>query len=171
MATSQSQIQEGTALQISGVVGADYAWSVEGLTNNAGRVSAQIDLGADPRDPYLQWWAEAQWQATPTQYKTLDIYAAIALNGFASDVAGDVGTSDAALGDVDQLRQFGVSMIGQIVVEDAGTTVMRSGGWFFYPYRYLSLIAYNNNTGATLNATDSNFDFQLVPFNFQGQAT
>ena len=48
-------IADGTILQINGEAGADYAWSVEGLADAAGRVSAQVDLGAAPREYIYQW--------------------------------------------------------------------------------------------------------------------
>ena len=53
---SKLYIANETALLINGESGADYAWSMEGVTNTAGRVSAQIDLGAVSR-AFLSWMA------------------------------------------------------------------------------------------------------------------
>ena len=168
MATSQAQLNPSTALQVNGEAGADIAWSVEGLTNGNGRVAAQHDLGSGARNFQFAWTAEVQWQATPTQYGSLDFYVAGAPDDTAADVDGDVGTSDAALGDADQLRNL--VYIGSVVAEEADTTVMRASGMFTHYTRYLSLVCYNDG-GATINATDSNFTFKLIPFNIQGQAT
>jgi len=108
-------------------------------------------------------------QATPTQYSAISIFAAWAPDGDSTMITGDVGASDAALGDVDQLRNL--MPIGQIVIEEADTTKMVGGGHFFFPYRYLTLVGFNNATGATINATDSNFQFLLRAYNWQSQAT
>jgi hypothetical protein len=169
MATSQAQINVGTGLKINGEAGADYALSMEGLANNAGRVSAQIDLGASPRDALIMWHAELLMQATPTQYTGIDFYAAAAYDADASMVWGDVGVADAALGDVDQLRNL--LHIGSVIIEEAGTTKMVHGGVFDWPHRYISIVGHNNATGATINATDSLFLFFIQPYNWQGQAT
>jgi hypothetical protein len=169
MATSQAQLQEGTQLKFNGEAGADVAFSMENIATGAGRVSAQYDLTAAPRDWQFQWAAELLMQATPTQYKTIDFYAAGAPGFDNTMIMGDVGVSDAALGDVDQLRNL--FFLGSVVIEEADTTKMVGGGWFEWPFRYISIVGYNNGTGAAINATDSSFLFYLIPYNIQGQAT
>ena len=72
------KLNKGTQLLISGASGADYAWSVEGITSGSGRVSAQIDLGSLPRCGEYEWSCEVQFQATPTQGKGLALYRAAA---------------------------------------------------------------------------------------------
>lgn len=166
--TQQIQINRSAALKINGEAGADHAWSMEGVTDTTGRVSAQIDLGADPRNFQFDWTAELLMQATPTQYKTINFYIATAPDNDASMVTGDIGVSDAALGDVDQLKNL--KPIGRIVIEDANTTKMTGSGRFICTERYLTIVGYND-TGATINATDSNFIFNLIGYNLQGQAT
>lgn len=164
---NENYINNGTALLINGEVGANYAWSVEGLANAAGRVSAQIDLGAVPR-PYLYAWScECQWQATPNQYGTLDLWVAGAPDNDATQIDGDVGNADAALGDVDMRRNL--RLIGQVTSENAAASeICVARGVFEFFDRYLSLIAYND-AGATINATDTNFVFRLTPKYNQGQ--
>ena len=169
MATSKAQINVGTALKFNGEAGADVAFSMEGIATTAGRVSAQKDLGASPRDYLFTWYAELLMQATPTQYTTIDFYAAGAPDNDSTMISGDVGATDAALGDVDQLRNL--LHIGSVVIEDAGTTKMVGMGTFEWTSRYISIIGHNNGTGATVNATDSNFIFNLQPYDIQGQAT
>ena len=108
-----SYVNNGTALLINGEVGADYAFSVEGLTNAAGRVSAQITLAAAPRPLEYSWSCEVQFQATPTQGGTLDLYIATAPDSDSTQIDGDVGASDAALADVDM--RFNLKYIGSVV--------------------------------------------------------
>lgn len=164
---NEAYIANGTALLINGEVGADYAFSVEGLTNAAGRVSAQINLGAAPRAYIYSWSCEVQFQATPTQYATLDLYIAGAPDGDSTQIDGDVGASDAALGDVD-MRQ-NLRFIGSVVSENAAASekCVASGSFVHYD-RYLTIVAYNDS-GATVNATDSNFRFDITPKAIQGQ--
>lgn len=168
MATSQAQINVGTAKKVNGEAGADVAFSIEGVADGAGRVSTQIDWGASPRDGLYMWHAEVLMQATPTQYGTLDFYIAPAYDGDSTMIWGDVGATDAALGDVDQLRNL--MFIGSLVIEEADTSKMVGGGMFEAPYRYFSIVM-DNNAGATTNATDSNCLFFIQPYNWQGQAT
>jgi hypothetical protein len=164
---NESYITGGTVLSINGEVGADYAFSMEGVTNAAGRVSAQIDLGAVPRESIYAWSAEAQMQATPTQYKTIDLYIAKAPDHDSTQIDGDVGASDAALGDVDM--RSNLQFIGSLSSENAAASEKMVGSGVFSTYdRYLTIVGYND-TGATVNATDSNFQFKLTPKAFQGQ--
>lgn len=157
----------GTSLLFNGEAGADIAISVEGLANNAGRVSAQRDWGAAPRPFMYRWSCELQLQATPTQYDTVDLYIAQAIEGDNTQIDGDVGTTDAALGDADQLRNL--KYIGSVVSENAAASeVLVASGEFESYARYWSLVVFNN-TGATVNATDSNFRFDVQPMYMQGQ--
>ena len=163
MADLKLDLDTGNIIKVNGEVGADHAWSVEGLANNAARVSIQIDLGVAPRAERFYWMCEAIWDATPVQNTTLDLYKAGALDTDNTLVAGGVGVADAALGSVDQLSQLGPPF-GFVVVETADSTVMRAEGVFTHVSRYLSLIAHNNGVGATLSAVDSDFKFFLMPY-------
>lgn len=167
MATGDAWISTGTALLISGASGAAYAWSVEGLTNGAGRVSAQIDLGAAPRAGLYKWSCEVQFQATPTQGKGLELYKAGAPDGDATQIDGDIGSTDAALGDVDMRRNL--QQFGYVTSENAAASeACVTSGVFEHADRYLSLVAYDDS-GASVNGTDTNFVFTLQPFSWQGQ--
>jgi len=160
-------INRGTSLLINGEVGADYAWSMEGVANAAGGVSAQIDLGAAPRPFKFSWSCEVQWQATPTQGGVLELYIAGAPDADATQIDGDIGNADAALSDVDMRRNL--RAIGVVVSENAtASEVCVASGVFEHYDRYISLAGYNG-AGSAINATDSNFRFNLVPIYYQGQ--
>jgi len=158
---NESYIGKGTAKLINGEAGADVAFSVEGIGNGTGRVSAQIDLGVAPRAYMYTWSCEVQFQATPTQGAGLELYVAGAPDGDATQIDGDIGNADAALGDVDMRRNL--KFIGFVVSENAAASekCVKSGIFEHYD-RYLSIVAYNAS-GATVNATDSNFRFDLQP--------
>lgn len=166
--TSKAQVLTGTALKVNGEAGADISFSMEGVATGAGRLSTQHDLGASPRDFEFDWTAEALLQATPTQYGTIDFYISVAPDNDSTMIPGDIGATDAALGDVDQLRNL--QHIGSIVIEEADTTKMVGFGSFRCTGRYLTIVGFNNS-GATVNATDSNFIFNLIPKVIQAQAT
>lgn len=164
---NEAYIKTGTALLISGAAGADYAWSVEGIANGAGRVSAQIDLGVSPRPGLYKWSCECQFQATPTQGLGLELYRASAPDGDSTQIDGDIGASDAALGDIDMRRNL--KAFGFVVSENAAASeACITSGVFEHADRYLSLVAYNSS-GASINATDTNFVFTLQPYSWQGQ--
>ena len=164
---NESYVNNGTSLLISGEAGAAYAFTVEGLANAAGRVSAQIDLGAAPRPNVYQWSCEVQFQATPTQGASLDLHMATAPDGDATQIDGDVGNSDAALGDVDM--RSNLDFIGSVISENAAASEKCvNSGEFQTTTRYITIVAYNGS-GATVNATDSNFRFNMQPKYFQGQ--
>jgi hypothetical protein len=160
-------IAESTTYKIQNHDTPDAVWTMEGLANAAGRVSAQLDLGATPRAPFLFWQGEVQFQATPTQGKGVELYVARAITGSNTRMDGDVGTSDAALGDVDMRRNL--APIGYIVSENAAASEKCiASGWFFHPARYIQLIGYND-AGASINSTAANFIFRLMKFSPQGQ--
>lgn len=158
---NESYINKGTALLVNGEAGADIAFSVEGVANGAGRVSAQIDLGVAPRPFIYAWSCEVQFQATPAQGSGLELYVAGAPDDDATQIDGDIGASDAALGDVDMRRNL--KFIGFVTSENAAASekCVKSGIFEHYD-RYLSIVAYNAS-GASVNATDSNFRFDLQP--------
>lgn len=164
---NEAYIRKGTSKLVNGEAGADVAWSMEGVTNAAGRVSTQIDWGAAPRPDEYAWSCEVQFQATPTQYKGLELYVAGAPDGDATQIDGDLGATDAALGDVDM--RYNLQAIGYVVSENAAASekCVRSGR-FRFTERYMTLVGYNDS-GATINATDSNFRFDIVPIYYQGQ--
>lgn len=164
---NETYINKGTELLISGATGADYAWSVEGLTTANGRVSAQIDLGVAPRADEYEWSCEVQWQATPTQGLGLELYKAGAPDSDSTQIDGDIGSTDAALGDIDMRRNL--QPVGYVTSENAAASeICVASGVLRHTMRYLSLVAYNG-AGATVNATDTNFVFKLRPIYYQGQ--
>ena len=160
-------LRKGTSKLVNGEAGADVAWSMEAVANAAGRVSAQIDWGAAPRPDWYEWSCEVQWQATPTQGAILELYVAGAPDADNTQLDGDIGTSDAALGDIDMRRNL--RYIGCVVSENAAASeiCVASGTLQFTP-RYMSIVGYNAG-GATINATDSNFRFNIIPVYWQGQ--
>lgn len=166
MATGDLLLVKGSAVTFDNN-GGTVGFTVEGLTNGAGRVSAQYDLGAAPRAAFFTWSAECQFQATPTQGKGLELYIAGAPDGTNTQIDGDIGTTNAAMGDVDMRRNL--KGIGYIVSENAAASEKcNTSGRFTHTERYISIAAYNDS-GASVNATASNWKFVLTPWYWQTQ--
>lgn len=164
---NEAYIVKGTALLFNGEAGASVAISVEGVANGAGRVSDQKDWGAAPRPERYAWSCECQFQATPTQGAGIELYIAEAPDHDATQISGDVGATDAALGDIDMRRNL--KSIGFVVSENAAASEKCvATGEFTSTERYWSLVVYNSS-GASINATDSNFRFDVSPVYYQGQ--
>lgn len=164
---NEAYIDVGTARKFQNHDTPDATWTVEGLANAAGRVSAQYDLGAAPRPYIFKWYCEVQFQATPTQGAVLELYKAAARDGSNTAIQADIGTSDAALGDVDMRRNL--TFIGAVVSENAAASEKCVAyGVFEHFDRYISLVAYNAS-GASVNATAANFLFYLQPVFFDPQ--
>lgn len=164
---NEAYIVKGTRKLVNGESGADVEFSVEGLATNTGRVSAQIDWGAAPRPVGYEWSCEVMWQATPTQSFVLELYIATAPDHDATQIDGDPGATDAALNDIDIRRNL--RFIGAVASENAAASEKCvASGFFVATQRYMSIVAFNA-AGATVNATDSNFRFDIVPVAWQGQ--
>lgn len=162
--TSKVYVLPEPTIKVNGEAGANVALSAEGILTNTGRVSAVQDWGNVARAFEYDWLCTVQWQGTPTQYGTLDIY--LAEYDESGLPPGDIGTADAALADLDQLRNL--RHIGNVVIEDADTTIMRASGSFESKARYHQYVVHNNGS-TTLNATDSNFSLKITPKVIQGQ--
>lgn len=145
-------VKEGTGLKFNGEAGADVAFSMEGVANGAGRVSAQKDWGADPRPYTYQLSVELTMQATPTQYASVDFFISEALVDDATQRSGDEGATDAALGDVDSVKNM--KYVGSLVMENAAAEKFVASFEFVSYAQYWSLVMLNNS-GATTSATDS----------------
>lgn len=165
--SNEAYITKGTHKLCNGESGADVAFSVEGLANTSGWVSAQIDWGATPRPAYYEWSCEVQWQATPTQSSVLELYIATAPDHDSTQIDGDIGASDAAMGDADMRRNL--RYIGAVTSENAtASEKCVASGFFVATQRYMSICAYNA-AGAAVNATDTNFRFDITQVAWQGQ--
>lgn len=164
---NESYIRKGTSKLCNGEAGAAVAFSMEGVTNTNGRVSDQIDWGAAPRPMWYEWSCEVQFQATPTQGLGLELYVAGAPDGDSTQIDGDIGATDAALADGDMRRNL--RFIGYVVSENAvELEKCVASGKFHFTQRYMSIVGYDAS-GASVNATDTNFRFDIVPIYVQGQ--
>jgi len=164
--TSKAYVLDETTILVNGETGADIVLSGENVAGSAGRVSAVKDWGASAHAFLYGWVCEVQWQTGPGQFATLDLYLA------EYDESGvppaDIGTADAALGPVEQLRNL--RYLGSVVVEANDTTKMVASGTYLSTKRYHQWVIYNT-AASSINATDTNFVLKITPRSIQGQAT
>ncbi len=114
----------------------------KGLANNAGRIGAQVDLGAGPRPAAYRWRAKVKSGSNgsnPTLNGVIEVYLATS-DGAVVD--GNVGTSDGALASSD--KRANLQRLGVIVVDkaDYAESFQASGDVVILP-RYVSPVFYN----------------------------
>ncbi|NUQ71712.1 MAG: hypothetical protein HUU17_12955 [Chthonomonadales bacterium] len=146
------KLQAGTPIVLANT-GGDYTFNLKALANGAGRISAQVDLGAVPR---------------PYRYDVrVKLTAASALSVSASNVAyvyiatsdgtvqdGDKGTSDAALSALTECNNMrGVLLL---TPDDTGTVV---AGSVEVPIvaRYVSIAIWNALGQALANSDGASY--------------
>jgi len=153
MAISQL-INKGVTSKTFKATGGDVAITISAgtnLANNAGRVSAQVDLGAFPRTTMYEWKAKFRSQVAATLAAAVTLYIA---QGDGTYIDGNLGAADAAVAGADKLNNL--KQIGQILVDISNTTdYMQASGVFSCYSRYMSLLV-RNATGQAIN------DFEFV---------
>lgn len=176
-----------TTSNLYDVVGTTKKWKSSGgdalitftsVTNGAGRLGGQLDLGdllvanAAARATFYRWYAKTQCQASGLVLNnTLDLYFAHwnfdAATGSATDPDGGVGASDAAFATAALLANL--TPAGSLVVDStAGATTFAKSGFIWLPYRVVSPVLWNGS-GATASATASVTEIWLTPVNLQAQ--
>lgn len=130
------------------------------VANNAGRISAQYDLGAAPKSRLYRWRAKTACQATPTVGNIIRIYLVCADD--ATDLDGNAGVSDAAYNTENLTRNL--QWIGNFNIDVAGTGAQKASslGAIEIVSRYVSVVWWNAS-GATLSATAGDHQFVLIP--------
>lgn len=153
MAISQL-INRGATPKTFKATGGDVAITISAgtnLANSAGRMSAQLDLGAFPRTTLYEWKAKFRSNVAATLAAACTLYL---VQGDGTYVDGNLGTADAAVAGSDKLNNL--KQIGQILVDISNTTdYMQASGVFTCSSRYMSLLV-RNSTGQAIN------DFEFV---------
>lgn len=155
--------------------GGDVTWTLKNLSNGAGRISSQLDLGAYPRTTRYRYWARAKWQATPTQYQLFsigvvgwddDAGTSYATGNFTQTT--DSGTRDGStaivLADLTNLLP-----LRPIVVDKASASFFfTSSGLVELPWRYIQLVGWNGG-GSALTNTDGDALLRLTALPYESQ--
>jgi len=151
------KIQTGTPVVLTNT-GGDYAFTLKNLANGAGRLSAQVDLGAAPR----AWRYDVRVSLTAAGALTLGatylayVYLSTS-DGTYED--GDKGTADAAVAALTELNNMRCVLV--LTPDDTGTEVQ---GSVEVPLsaRYVSVAVWNALGGALAN-TDGTSLVRITP--------
>jgi len=121
------------------------------LANNAGRISAQLDLGAFPRGTLFEWKSKFRSNVAATLGQSVTLYA---VWGDGTYVDGALGTADVAVAGADKL--LNLKQIGVIYVDISDTVShMTASGLLTCSSQYMSLLV-RNTTGQAIN------DFEFI---------
>jgi hypothetical protein len=128
--------------------GGDVAFTLTNLANGAGRISAQLDLGAAPQ-PYLyELRVSTQYAAALALGATMDVHISTS-DGTTAD-AVKAGTSDAAVAASTSL--VNTKMVGQLVADGTTDNDKQQASWIIPIYARYVQIALFNNMGQALEA-------------------
>lgn len=146
------------ATKVFAASGGDAVFTPTSLANGAGRISAQLDLGAPPKAGEYRWLARARCAVAPTIGTTLRVYLVTSDGAYAD---GAFAATDAAIASEDALRN--ATLLGVVVCDAASTTkdFVRSG-LLYLRARYVQ-VAWWNATGQALSATAADMAFSLTP--------
>lgn len=141
--------------------------TLSNLANGAGRVSDQYDLGSAARPALYHWQGVFQFKTAPTIGDSVDLYLAGA-QATAATIDGGQGQSDAALGSSDELRNL--LTIGQVVATSATADHdMIASGQVLIPFRYVSLVVFNDAGSVNLRDNTSVHSVTFTPIPYEAQ--
>lgn len=129
--------------------GGDVTWSINSVGNGAGRISAQLDLGASPRPLKHQWTLLLDF-ATATVGNLVRLYFVTAEGAATTYQEGVIGTADAALTTEDLLKYGVLRVFSLPVMHTTASNCWR--GEIDLPGRYVS-VALWNASGVALSAS------------------
>ncbi len=168
MAAGDIIVVEGTTIVFGSEGGDDVNWSTESVSNNAGRQSAQYDLGAGSRTPFYKLRFFTQCQATPVVENTIDVFLKTS-NNATLHLDNDDGTGDIAVSAKNKL--LNLDYVGSAIVDEAAANVefVLSVEEYVITARYIHAVMWNAS-GATSTSDASETKLELTPLTYQVQA-
>lgn len=159
-------LRRGTAVVFT-ASGGDVTFTVDGIANGAGRISARKDWGAAPIPDMYEVVAEIDSASTPTTGTVARVYwvgAAASTGGTKTD--GGFGESDAAVSDEDRLRNCPLVM--SVQADEVSGNKFTKTAVYVTPQRY-SQIAIWNAYGVSLSATGNDTLVTVTPLYYEVQ--
>lgn len=150
---NQILVNPGTALVFKDS-GGDAVFMGADVANGAGRVSAQLDRGSGAKPGRYAVWATVKFvTAAPTVGAPVRFYLAEGFGTGTDQIAGNPGTSDAAISA--ETSFYGFSKLGDLVVDTASTArdMVQFLGYAEISARYISVGLWNAS-GGTVDAND-----------------
>lgn len=162
MALGEILLRSGTPKTFQ-ASGGDAVWTPAGLASTpAGRLTARLDLGAEPRPLWWEVFCKIQCQATPTLNALFRLYLFWWNNntGPADPDGGLIGASDAAFATEAHLSEKHILNVR--VHTAAANTEFSASNLIAIPKRHISIVGWNA-TGAALTTTDAHHLIRLTP--------
>lgn len=142
--------------------GQDVLFTPTNVANGAGRVSAQLDLGAAPRPQWYRWTAKTRPTSAPSVGTVVRMYLFVGDNASTARQAGTVGTADAGVA-AETLFYNASHILEQLVVDASSNTKdFQASGLVRIVARYVS-VGWFNAMGVAFSATDADHEFVLTP--------
>lgn len=164
MSASAIKIRLGTAFSLKNS-GGDAVWTPKNTANAHGRLTAQLDLGADPRPLKYRWILVTKFQTAGVAAVTR-LYLVEAHSAATTYQDGAIGLSDTDLS-TENLLLYSAKQLGPTQVHSAAGTNVFSGV-FETAARYISLALWNAS-GVSLTNTDADHEILIVPYYEEGQ--
>ena len=142
----------------------DANLTLSALASGAGRVSARYDRGAGSKAGVYKWRATFQMGTAGVVGQAIDLYLS---SSDGTNPDGEEGTTDAALGSADSLKNM--IHIGSVTVDTTSTnTDITASGMCVIPDRYFSPVVDNNTDDALRTDTSvHSVSFTPVPLEVQ----
>ncbi len=139
--------------------GGDVVFTPTGVADSAGRISAQLDLGASGRASLYKWIVRTKSAATMTAGKVIEVRL---VTSDGTRVDGNFGASDAAVSDGGS--RVNAAMVGQAIGDRAtsGGDVVVASGMVTIVDRYVQVLWWNA-LGVALSGTATDHEFVLIP--------
>lgn len=144
--------------------GGDETLTLTSLDTLDGRIGDQFDaLGVALTPKIFAWRMESKMATDPVPGQTIQIYAAFARSGDATEINGDFGQVDAAIleADINAGALNNLAHIGNVIMDDdAAAKVMRGSGRFVCYERFFSPVMFNG-TADVLSSTAGDHSFEI----------
>ena len=137
--------------------GGDVVLTTNGITDANGRISAQYDRGTGSKPRLHTVKAVVQWNATVVVGAAVDVYIALADGTASTNIAGTVGSADAALSAIGKLRNL--MLVGSVEADQTSATVDTVRFFQNVPIdaRYYSIVLWNRSAVTLKAAANASF--------------
>lgn len=145
-------LQRGTS-KIFQASSGDVVFTIDNISNGAGRISARLDWGVDPIPDAYEIVVTLDATSTPTTGTVARIYW-IGANASTGTAGTDGGWShsDAAISDEDRLRNC--DLLGMVVADEEGSNTFIKTFRYATARRYCQLAMWNAFGVATTNTAN-----------------
>lgn len=160
-------LRRGTA-KVFKASGGDGTFTVDGIANGAGRISARVDMvGASPAPDFFEITCQVKATSTPTTGTVARVYvvgADAATGGTRAD--GGWAETDAAASDEDRFRN--TTVVAAVQADEVSGNVFTRTVRYADSRRYFQVAVWNAY-GVALSATSNDTIITITPLYYESQ--